>query len=199
MAWHHRILNIFRSNRIARDIDREVEFHIAERTDDLVASGMSEPEARLKARRQFGNMGLQRENIRRMDIAEWVQSVAQDARYAARTLRHSPAFAVVTVASLGLGIGANTTIFTLLDAVVLRPLAVDRPSELAYVSIQSGGSGPGSGNFGDAYFTNPLWEQVRDRQNAFAAIAAFGETSFDLAEGGEARRASGAYVSGDYF
>jgi hypothetical protein len=138
MAWHHRILNIFRSNRISRDIQREIDFHIAERVDDLVATGVPESEARRAARRQFGNEGAQREDTpdgyRRL-----VQSVAGDVRYALRALLHSPVFAVVTIASLGLGIGANTTIFTLLDAVVLRPLAVTRPSELAYVSIDTVG------------------------------------------------------------
>ncbi len=198
MAWHHRILNIFRSNRISRDIQREIDFHIAERVDALVAGGMSEREARVVARRQFGNVGAQQEQTRRVDIAEWVQSVAGDVRYAVRALVHSPVFAVVTIASLGLGIGANTTIFTLLDAIVLRPLAVDRPSELAYVAIDSLGA-PESGAGANIYFTNPIWEQVRDRQNAFSAIAAFGGASFNLADGGEARRVSGAYVSGDYF
>ncbi|HEV8365059.1 MAG TPA: ABC transporter permease [Gemmatimonadaceae bacterium] len=198
MAWHHRILNIFRSNRISRDIQREIDFHIAERVDSLVAGGMSEAEARLVARRQFGNVGAQHEQTRRMDIADWLQSVAGDVRYAIRAMIHSPVFAVVTISSLGLGIGANTTIFTLLDTVVLRPLDVDRPSELAYVAIDSLGA-PESSTSGDVYFTNPIWEQVRDRQNAFSAISAFGKTSFDLAEGGEAHRVAGAYVSGDFF
>lgn len=198
MAWHHRILNIFRSNRISRDIQREVEFHIAERVDALVAAGMSEAEAHTEARRQFGNVSAQREATRRVDIADWVQSVAGDTRYAIRALMHSPVFAIVTVASLGLGIGANTTIFTLLDAVVLRPLAVERPSELAYIAIDSAGA-PESSTTGSAYFTNPLWEQVRDRQTAFSSISTFGKMSFDLADGGEARRAAGAYVSGDFF
>ncbi|MEW5918062.1 MAG: ABC transporter permease, partial [Gemmatimonadota bacterium] len=198
MAWHHRIFNIFRSNRISRDIQREVAFHIAERVDTLVAGGMSEQEARDVARRQFGNIGAQREQARRMDIAEWVQSVAGDVRYTVRALIHSPVFTVVTIASLGLGIGANTTIFTLLDAVVLRPLDVDRPTELAYVAIDSAGA-PESSISGDEYFTNPLWEQVRDRQRAFSSLAAFGKTSFDLADGGEARRVPAAYVSGEFF
>jgi predicted permease len=194
MAWHHRILNIFRSNRISRDIEREIDFHIAERADDLRATGMSEAEARRLARLQFGNETSQRERVRGMDIAEWVQSVAGDARYALRALRHSPVFAIVTIASLGLGIGANTTIFTLLDAVVLRPLAVERPGELAYVSMSAKAeSGPGD------YFTNPLWEQIRDRQDAFRSVAAFGETDFNLADGGEARRVPGRYVSGEFF
>jgi hypothetical protein len=198
MAWYNRILNIFRSDRVSRDIQREIDFHIAERTDALIASGVPGAEARRRARQQFGNEATQREETRRMDIAEWVQSVAGDARYAARALLHSPVFAVVTIASLGLGIGANTTIFTLLDAVVLRPLAVERPAELGYVKIDSLGRGY-SDSTGNIYFTNPLWEQVRDRQDAFSAIAAFGETTFDLAEGGEARRVAGGYVSGDYF
>ena len=198
MAWHHRILNIFRSNRVSRDIEREMDFHIREKADDLIAGGMSEGEARRAAKRQFGNQAARREETRGMDIAEWVQSVAGDARYAVRSLVNSPVFAVVTIVSLGLGIGANTTIFTLLDAVVLRPLAVERPSELAYVGITdstrvTSSKGP------SAYFTNPLWEQVRDRQDVFTSVAAFGETDFNLAEGGEAHRVSGAYVSGDFF
>ena len=197
MAWYHRILNVFRSNSISRDIDREISFHIQERVDDLVATGVPEVEARRRARQLFGNEAAQRERTRGADIAEWVQSVAGDARYAVRGLRHSPVFAVVTIASLGLGIGANTTIFTLLDAVVLRPLAVDRPAELLYVSI--GDSGAVTATTTSAYFTNPLWEQVRDRQDAFSSVAAFGEASFNLADGGEARRVAGAYVSGDYF
>lgn len=194
MAWHHRILNIFRSNRISRDIAREVEFHIAERVDHLRAGGMPAEEARRLAMQQFGNETAHRERVRGMDIAEWVESVAGDIRYALRSLRHSPIFAIVAIASLGLGIGANTTIFTLLDAVMLRPLAVDQPDELAYITMSTTGkSGPGD------YFTNPLWEQIRDRQDAFRSITAFGETDFNLTDGGEARRVDGWYVSGDFF
>ncbi len=204
MAWPHRILNIFRSNRISRDIEREMEFHVAERVDDLRRSGVPEAEAQRRARLQFGNPTTQRERARGADIAEWVQSIAGDARYALRALRRGPAFAFVTIASLGLGIGANTTIFTLLDAVLLRRLDVSRPEQLAYVSqsvtrkdrngrVQAPGSSAGD------YFTNPLWEQIRDRQNAFGSITAFGETDFNLNDGGEARRVAGTYVSGDYF
>jgi predicted permease len=192
MAWYHRWLNIFRSARISREIEQEIEFHIDSRAAELRAAGLPESAAREMARRQFGNPTALRERTREADIADWTQSVAGDLRYGARALRRSPAFATVAILSLGLGIGANTTIFTLLDAVVLRPLPVDRPERLVQITYARGDA---SG----AYFTNPLWEQIRDRQDVFRAAAAFGETSFDLADGGEARRAEGAYVSGDYF
>ena len=68
MAWHNRILNIFRSDRVSRDIQREIDFHIAERTDALIASGVPEAEARRRARQQFGNEGRQREETRGMVV-----------------------------------------------------------------------------------------------------------------------------------
>lgn len=191
MAWYHRVLNIFSSNRISREIDREMAFHIAERSDALMASGMSEDEARLLARRQFGNPTALGERARGADIFEWLQSVVGDVRYALRALAKSPAFTVVAIASLGLGIGANTTIFSLIDALVLRTLPVAHPEKLLQVSPDSSANG--------GYFTNPLWEQLRDRQDVFAALAAFGSESFNLSDGGEARRVDGAYVGGDYF
>jgi putative ABC transport system permease protein len=191
MAWYHRILNVFRSARISREIDREMAFHIAERRDALIATGMSEDEARQLARRQFGNPTALGERARAADIFDWLQSVVGDVRYALRALARSPAFTVVAIASLGLGIGANTTIFSLIDALVLRTLPVAHPEKLLQVSPDSSAGG--------GYFTNPLWEQLRDRQDVFAALAAFGGANFNLSDGGEARRVDGAYVSGDYF
>jgi predicted permease len=191
MAWYQRLFNITRSDHLSREIDREMEFHLAERVDELRVRGMSEADARQLARSQFGNPTAQRERTRDADLAEWIQSVAGDIRYALRALGRSPAFTIVAIASLGLGVGANTTIFTLIDALVLRPLPVPHADELVQVSPDTSAQG---GNF-----TNPLWEQVRDRQDVFTAVTAFGETSFNLADGGEARRISGWFVSGDYF
>ena len=120
MSWIRRLLNLLRSDRRARDVDREVEFHLAERIDSLVAGGMSRAEATYQARRMFGNVGEQKERTRDIDILTWLDSLAGDVRYAARALRNSPVFTLVAVLSLGLGIGANTAIFTLIDAVMLR-------------------------------------------------------------------------------
>src|SRR5258706_1092256 len=112
-----------------------------------------------------------------------------DLRYALRALRSSPGFALVAILSLALGIGANTAVFSLIDAVILKTLPVENPAELLQVTMGTD----------DASFTNPIWEQVRDRQDVFRGVFAFGSARLNLASGGEARYAQGNWVSGDFF
>ncbi|HLK67477.1 MAG TPA: ABC transporter permease [Bryobacteraceae bacterium] len=115
--------------------------------------------------------------------------VFQDLKYAARTLRTSPGFTAVAILSLGLGIGANTAIFSLIDAVMLQYLPVSHPEELVQVMMQDNGDS----------FTNPIWEQLRDRQDVFTGVFAYSEGRFNLAPGGEARYVQSSWASGDYF
>ena len=138
MSWIRRFANLLRSNRHARDIDRELAFHVGERADDLVAAGMTRELAEREARRRFGNYGAQKENTRDADIFTWLDAMIDDTRYAIRMLRHSPAFTLVTVLSLALGIGANTAIFTLINAVMLRSLPVAHPEELVQITMPGG-------------------------------------------------------------
>src|SRR6476619_196647 len=191
MGWYQQFINMLRPDRLAGDIQREMDFHMAERADDLVAAGMTEPDARREARRRFGNPSVQRERTRDTDVLTWLESLGADVRYALRALRASPGFAIVAILSLGLGIGANTAIFSLINAVVLRTLPVESPEELMEVTL--GGKERGS------VFTNPIWEQVRDRQDAFSGTFAYGRADFNLTAGGEVRRAAANWVSGDYF
>jgi predicted permease len=190
MAWYQRFANLLRSNRLSTDIDREMAFHMAERADELMANGMSEGEARREARRRFGNPSLQKERTRDADVMTWLESIGADIRYALRALRASPGFAFVTILSLGLGIGANTAIFSLINAVVLKTLPVNRPEELVRITM---------GDSDGSVFTNPIWEQIRDRQDMFSGVFAYGDNQFNLTAGGEVRRARGNWVSGDYF
>jgi putative ABC transport system permease protein len=120
----------------------------------------------------------------------------QDFRYGFRLLRLNPGFAIVAILSLALGIGANTAIFQLLDAVRLRTLPVARPQELAIVRVAD--RKWNSGRFHGRYsqLTNPLWEQIRDHQQAFSRIAAWAGENLNLATGGEARYAQGIWVKG---
>ena len=135
-------------------------------------------------------------------------TLIQDLRYALRMVRKSPGFTAVAVLTLALGIGANTAIFSLIDAVMLRMLPVSRPDELLQLERQdpryvglasanplsflwSGGASPA--------FSNPLWEQVRDQQNVFSGVFAWGNDRFDLARGGTVQPVDGSFVSGDFF
>ncbi len=126
-----------------------------------------------------------------MNSLGFLQTLWQDLRFGARLLRLNPGFALAAILSLALGIGANTAIFQLLDSVRLRTLPVRNSQELANVYIdQRGGA---TGNFSSRYsdITNPIWEQIRDHQEGFSAIAAWSPTSFNISPAGEARQVAG--------
>jgi predicted permease len=122
----------------------------------------------------------------------------QDLRFGVRMLLKSKSFTAVAVLSLALGIGANTAIFQLIDAVRLRMLPVRAPQELAEVRLTDM-KGARGGFARSPSVTNPIWEQIRERQQAFASISAWGTDNVNLAPGGEARPARMLYVSGDFF
>ncbi len=203
MAWYNRLANLLRPGSLSRDIDREMEFHIAERADELVRGGMDPESAAREARRRFGNRTIQKEHTRDTDIIVWLESAAADVRYALRALRGSPGFALVTILSLALGIGANTAIFSLTNTVVLESLPVQDPEEL--LDVTTGGKnsrqGESHGGMSNPIFTNPIWEQIRDGvgKEVFSGVFAYGDTRFDLSNGGLVRYANGSWVSGDYF
>ncbi len=130
----------------------------------------------------------------------WLAGLWQDFRFGGRLLRMNPGFFAVATLSLALGIGANTAIFELLNAVRLRLLPVAHPEQLAELQIAKN-EHCCSGNFSDRRpnFTYPQWEQIRNHQQAFSDIFAWGDTRFNLANGGEVRFAEGLWVSGQYF
>jgi putative ABC transport system permease protein len=122
-----------------------------------------------------------------------------DLRYAIRMLMKNPGFIAVAVLTLALGIGANTAIFQLVDAIRLRTLPVRKPQELALIQIAD--MNGARGNFNSAYpsLTNPLWERIRDLQRAFSGTAAWCSDDFNLSAAGEPRNAHSLWVSGDFF
>jgi putative ABC transport system permease protein len=129
-----------------------------------------------------------------------LESAWQDLAFGARLLRLNKGFFAVATLSLALGIGANTAIFQLLDAVRLRLLPVSHPEQLAELQIAKN-EHCCSGNFSDRRpnFTYPQWEQIRERQQAFSSIFAWGDARFNLAERGEVRFAEGLWITGDFF
>src|SRR6185437_12565014 len=127
----------------------------------------------------------------------WWSGIVQDVRYGLRVLRLNPGFTTVCVLSLALGIGANTAIFQLIDAVLMRTVPVKDPQELFVLRpTDSGRSGNMTGRY--SYSTNSMWQQIRSQAQGFDTFA-FGTTTFNLANGGQARYADGLWVSGEFF
>src|SRR5580692_10645053 len=122
MAWYRQLWNIFRPDRLQRDLQKELAFHVAERAEELQQSGMSEADAQRAANRQFGNLTTQVERTRDMDIPEYLEAALRNFRLAARGLAKAPAFSTTVILTLALGIGANSAVFSAIDAVLLRPL-----------------------------------------------------------------------------
>jgi len=133
MSLLRRISNLFSRSIVEREIDAEVQSHIAMRTAGNIASGMSPEEARRDALLRFGNPGVMKENVASVDAALSLDTFFRDVQYAFRKVRKSPGFAFTIIATLALGIGANTAIFSIVDAVLLRPLPYKNASRLVVV------------------------------------------------------------------
>lgn len=185
MSWYRRLVNTLRSSH---NVQVELAFHIDERVDELRASGMSEEEARCLALRQFGNPRLHGERTRDRDILAPLESVLRDTQYAARVLRKSPVFLATAIISLALGIGANTAIFALADAVLLKMLPVHEPRQLVAIGVGRG--------FGMPY---PAYEFLHGRNQVFSAMLASAGTSLTVTFPDGAEPAVGQFVSGTYF
>ncbi|HWC15577.1 MAG TPA: ABC transporter permease, partial [Terriglobales bacterium] len=128
-----------------------------------------------------------------------LEGMWQDFAHALRLLRLNPGFACVAMVSLALGIGANTSIFQLLDAVRLRMLPVKNPQELVEIRIDSKNGRSGSFINEYAELTYAQWEQLRARQQGFSQLFAWAPHEFNLTSGGEVRNTAGLWVSGDLF
>src|ERR1043166_6447943 len=151
---------------------RELEAYLQQEIDDNIARGLTPDHARAAAYRKLGNPTLIREEIYTMNSLGWLESIWQDLRYGARIRRRNRVFAIVTIVSLALGIGANTAIFALVDAIEFRALPVRAPQQLAEVRIANGRWGNATGRRAQA--TNAIWEDVRKQQHSFAGVLAWG-------------------------
>jgi putative ABC transport system permease protein len=194
MGW----TRYFRRRHWDEERARELDAYVAIETDENIARGMSPEDARLAARRKLGNRTRVLEDIHAMNTIAPLDTLAQDLRYAWRILRMNPGFAIVAVLSLALGIGANTAMFQLVNAVRLRTLPIADPGTLVDLQLDPT-SRAGSFNGRFPRFTYPLYETIRDRQTTFSALAAWSTRRFNLVTGGEARYAQGLLVSGNFF
>ena len=127
MKW---LKQLFSRRRLYSELTEEIEAHLDEKTEELVAGGMSREEARHAARRDFGNVGLAEENARKVWRWPTIEDFLLDVRYGVRTLRHNPVFAVVSLLTIAIGIGANAAVFSVVNSVLLKPLNYPKAEEL---------------------------------------------------------------------
>src|SRR5215468_477064 len=173
MSLLNRIWNTLRSHNLQDELDEEMRLHIDLRTKEFERSGMSRDEARAAAARQFGNKTLQTERARRMDIAGWMETLIADLRYALRQFAHSPGFSAVAILSLALGIGANTAIFSVMNAMLLQNLPVRDPEQLVILTNPNdSGMWTGMGEGERPFISYPEFLELRDRLTGVSGLFA---------------------------
>jgi predicted permease len=182
--------------RAARDedIDREIRTHLQAETDDLQEHGLTAEEARDAARRAFGNTALVSEDVRAVWVGGAFDRLRQDVRFGARVLRRSPVFTVLTIASLALGIGATSALFSLFDAIVLRQLPVPDPDRLVVASLVTA---DGRTNYSMPY---PQFDRMRQQTSVLDGMFAVSPVGRVTVTTGRQRDLTTAlYVSGGYY
>jgi putative ABC transport system permease protein len=186
--------HFLRKSKLEKQLDSELRFHVEQQTAENIAAGVNPDEARRSALAQFGGLEYVKEETRDARGTHFIETLLQDVRFAFRILRKTPFITAIALLSLALGIGANTAIFSLVDAVMLRMLPVQNPEQLVRIELRS----PASPRPRTSA-TNPIWEHLRDHQDALSGVIAWSPTTFDLADGGEVNYINGIYASGDYF
>ncbi|HET8547651.1 MAG TPA: ABC transporter permease [Bryobacteraceae bacterium] len=197
MAWLSRVSNLLRGDRHREELDEELAAHIEMRARDNIVAGMSDEEALRDARLRFGNLTLEKERTREAAVVGWIDSLARDFRYTCDALRNSRGVAALIVVTLALGIGANTTIFTITNALILRSLPVRDPAQLLRIRL---------GNFSswgyieaDDSLTYALWNQFDRGQDVLADYFACADTRLDAVLNGEVKQTTGAFATSPLF
>ncbi|HYO63020.1 MAG TPA: ABC transporter permease [Pyrinomonadaceae bacterium] len=192
-AFVSRLLGTFGRERLDRELAEELESHVQMHVDDNLRAGMTPAEARRQALIKLGGVEPTKERYRRQRGIPFVETLMQDLRYGLRMLVRKPGFTAVAVATLALGIGANTAVFSLVNATLLRRLPVADPEGLVYVF-----SGQPNSPYSTASY--PDYAELRDRSEVFAGgLAARGGISASLGGGEQTELVVGQIVSGNFF
>ena len=196
-----RLRYLLQRDRRERELDDELQFHLEMKQRELESRGVDRATAAATARRALGNLPLTRDHVRDAWIAPWLQSVVQDVRYGLRTLRRHPGFAVTAIATLALGIGANTAIFSVVNAVLLTPLPYRDSDQLVHIVQTADGPLTPDGPAPQALAALDTVQLLsfRSQIQSISHVAAFGITSEMLTGQEDPVRLDGAQVSPDAF
>jgi predicted permease len=220
MRWIYklplRFRSLFRNRQVEKELSDELRFHLEELTKQNVAKGMASEEARYAALRELGNVEQIKEECREMRRVNFIETFLQDLRYGLRQLRRTPGLAAAVVLSPALGIGANTAIFSLMDAVMLRNLSVKKPEQLVLLqwatlgrqwapdpvlsSLHGDMWRTRTGGMASPSFSYPAFQEFRARNKVFSNAFGFQSAQrLNMNVSGHASLADGEMVTGDYF
>ncbi len=188
-----RIRSWWRGGELDRELNAEVRFHIEMETEKYVRQGMPSAEARRRAVRNFGPMEKHKAETREARGTMWVDESAQDVRYSVRTFIKNPGFAVIAILTLALGIGANTAIFSVINAAFFAPYGVQAPERLVRLWGQDL-----KRNIAQLGFSAPKYELVRDQQTSFASLGAMTNLAQTLIVGNEPVQVNGAFSTSTF-
>ncbi len=186
--------NLFRHGHADDELDREVSAHLTLLEDEFRRRGLSQEDARIQARRAYGGVEQAKQLQREERSVLWLEQTLQDSRYAWRSLLKTPGFTSIAVLTLALGIGANIAIFTVVNAVLLRPLPFQNPERLVRIFDDLSGAG-----VKDIGMSVPEFEDLRDRSGVFENISVLWPVSTALSGGDHTERIEMLGTSFDYF
>ncbi len=188
------LLNWWRRDRAERNLEAEFQFHLDRETEQWIARGLAPGEARDRAIRSFGPMDKHKADAREARGISWVDELLQDIKYGVRTLAKNPGYAVLAILTLGLGIGANTAIFSVINGVLLKPLPYEHGDRLVLVRQSAPLSGQNTLGVAIAEYFD-----YRDQAEVFDGLVEYHQMNFDLLNRGEPDRVSTGVVSANFF
>src|SRR5687768_13937667 len=186
--------NLFAKNAVERDLDQEVRSYVDLLAEEKIKAGMSPDDARRAARLEAGSIEQIKDEVRDVRKGSFLDSGLQDFRYGIRLLRRSPGFTALAVLTIGLGIGANSAIFSVINGVVRKPLAYPDSDRLMFITSQFP-----TLNFNKFWISPPEYFDFREHTKSFSHVGAYSTGAMNVSEGTQPERVNAVFMTASMF